>query len=202
MYIQYTCMRIYMYICMYIYIVQTSQYKESKFHFRAKLLLSNFSSALGISIRHACFFFFASLLLFMNKQVYHEERKEKFLSCSSSLLWSCSAVLFHNHNCIFFMYSRINAYSVQSPSTVTSQEQNSLLTNDFHHLIVFSSHCLEMSTGISSSECWEAVFQDISCGHTAWRYMSSGSVPLKCIFVLKGLHRLLGLHSIEHTVGT
>lgn len=49
---------IYMYIHMYIYIVQTSQYKESKFHFRAKLLLSNFSSALGISIRHACFFFF------------------------------------------------------------------------------------------------------------------------------------------------
>jgi len=49
-----------------------TEYEESKLHFRDELLLSNFSSALGISIRHACFFF-ASLLLFLSKQVHYEK---------------------------------------------------------------------------------------------------------------------------------
>lgn len=61
-----------------------TEYEESELHFRAELLLSNFSSALGISIRHACFFF-APLLLFLSKQVYCEKCKEKSLSPPSLL---------------------------------------------------------------------------------------------------------------------
>lgn len=99
---------------MYIYIKwkdsQTSQHtRECKLHFRTKLLLSNFSSALGISIRHsirhACFFFFFCFTFFFSEQTYCETNKqtkiEKSLSSPSSVLWSCSAAMFHNHNRIF-----------------------------------------------------------------------------------------------------
>lgn len=105
---------IYVYIYMYIYIKwkdsQTSQHtRECKLHFRTKLLLSNFSSALGISIRQhqTCmlFFFFCFTSFFLSEQTYCETNKqikiEKSLSSPSSVLWSCSAAMFHNHNRIF-----------------------------------------------------------------------------------------------------
>lgn len=99
-----------MYIHMYIYIVQTSQYKESKFHFRAKLLLSNFSSALGISIRHACFFFFLLHFFFSwtSKFIMKKGKKNFFpvpppycghavQSCSTiiTVFFSCTAESMH-----------------------------------------------------------------------------------------------------------
>lgn len=109
--------------------------------------------------QHQTCMLFVSPLLFLSKEVYCEKCEEKSLSPPSFLLfleqWSCSAVLFHNHNCVFSCASE----SVLCLVTFLDHlPRNFLLTIDFHHLIVVLSHGLEISTSMSSTECQEAAF--------------------------------------------